>query len=310
VGLVEYAIDAAGRRTGKKVGGALLKGWLYDGAAIVAELDGAGNVVSRFFPGGMIKGGATYRILRDHLGSPRLVVDTATGAVAQRMDFDEFGRVLQDTNPGFTPFGFAGGHYDPDTGLVRFGARDYMADVGRWTAKDPIRFQGGDTNLYGYVFNDPVNLVDPFGLAGYPTSFPALDASYDTVAANWWRMKLYPDAAIAYYKDRFQMKGNFVYNSDLWEYGMTPAFSGFSYIGNTSLESWHAMPVNMWHEEFHQVEESLLQKAFCSEADSETDAWEYALDKMWDFGFPFEAFKAWRGSREYWNERQRPWERW
>jgi RHS repeat-associated protein len=164
VGLVEYAIDAAGRRTGKKVGGALLKGWLYDGAAIVAELDGAGNVVSRFFPGGMIKGGATYRILRDHLGSPRLVVDTATGAVAQRMDFDEFGRVLQDTNPGFTPFGFAGGHYDPDTGLVRFGARDYMADVGRWTAKDPIRFQGGDTNLYGYVFNDPVNLADPSGL--------------------------------------------------------------------------------------------------------------------------------------------------
>jgi RHS repeat-associated protein len=163
VGLVEYAIDAAGRRVGKKVGGALLKGWLYDGAAIVAELDGAGNVVSRFFPGGMIKGGATYRILRDHLGSPRLVVNASTGAIAQRMDFDEFGRLLLDTNPGFTPFGFAGGHYDPDTGLVRFGARDYDAEIGRWTAKDPIRFQGGDTNLYGYVFNDPINFVDPSG---------------------------------------------------------------------------------------------------------------------------------------------------
>jgi RHS repeat-associated protein len=165
VGLVEYAIDAAGRRVGKKVNGALVKGWLYDGAAIVAELDGAGAVVSRFFPGGMIKGGVTYRIIRDHLGSPRLVVNASTGAIAQRMDFDEFGRVLLDTNPGFTPFGFAGGLYDPDTGLVRFGARDYDAEIGRWTAKDPIRFAGGDTNLYGYVFNDPVNFVDPSGLA-------------------------------------------------------------------------------------------------------------------------------------------------
>ncbi|VAW85022.1 hypothetical protein MNBD_GAMMA17-534, partial [hydrothermal vent metagenome] len=34
----------------------------------------------------------------------------------------------------------------------------------RYTAKDPIRFQGGDANLYGYVINDPVNFVDPDGL--------------------------------------------------------------------------------------------------------------------------------------------------
>src|SRR5690606_1689899 len=34
----------------------------------------------------------------------------------------------------------------------------------RWLAKDPIRFDGGDTNLYGYVLNDPVNFVDMEGL--------------------------------------------------------------------------------------------------------------------------------------------------
>ena len=55
----------------------------------------------------MVKGGATYRLIVDQLGSPRLVVNTATGQVAQRMDFDEFGRVLTDTNPGFQPFGFS-----------------------------------------------------------------------------------------------------------------------------------------------------------------------------------------------------------
>jgi RHS repeat-associated protein len=63
----------------------------------------------------------------------------------------------------FQPFGFAGGLYDADTGLTRFGARDYDAQTGRWTTKDPIRF-GGGTNFYGYVLNDPVNLVDPAGL--------------------------------------------------------------------------------------------------------------------------------------------------
>ncbi len=82
------------------------------------------------------------------------------------MDYDEFGNVLVDTNPGFQLFGFAGGLYDPQTGLVRFGARDYDAETGRWTAKDPIRFGGADTNLYGYVLGDPVNLRDPNGRAG------------------------------------------------------------------------------------------------------------------------------------------------
>jgi len=138
----------------------------------VAELDGAGTVVSRFVygtkanvPDYMVKGGVTYRILSDHLGSVRLVVDASTGAVAQRLDYDEFGVVLTDTNPGFQPFGFAGGIYDHQTKLVRFGARDYDAQVGRWTSKDPVLFAGGDNNLYGYVLNDPMNLSDCCGKA-------------------------------------------------------------------------------------------------------------------------------------------------
>jgi RHS repeat-associated protein len=108
----------------------------------------------------MIQGGVTYRIITDHLGSPRFVVNSSTGAIAQQMNYDEFGNVTSDTNPGFQPFGFAGGLYDRDTGLIRFGARDYDPMTGRWTAKDPIRFKGGDMNLYGYVVNDPINKLD------------------------------------------------------------------------------------------------------------------------------------------------------
>jgi RHS repeat-associated protein len=100
--------------------------------------------------------------LSDHLGSPRLLVNTTTGAVAKRIDYDEFGNVANDTSPGLTPFGFAGGLYDADSGMVRFGARDYDPRSGRWTTKDPIRF-GGGTNFYVYAGNDPINHIDRNG---------------------------------------------------------------------------------------------------------------------------------------------------
>ena len=168
---ITYVIDGLNRRIGKKVSGTLVQGFLYDGSRLVAELDGGGNVLSRFVyatgshsPDFMIKAGVTYRLVKDHLGGPRLVVNAATGAVAQRLDYDEWGEVTADTSPGFQPFGFAGGLWDRDTNLVRFGARDYDPATGRWTSKDPIRFAAGDSNLYGYVANDPLNHVDPTGL--------------------------------------------------------------------------------------------------------------------------------------------------
>jgi RHS repeat-associated protein len=169
---IAYLVDGQNRRIGKKVNGALVQGFLYEGKLRpVAELNGSGYVLSRFVyashenvPDYMIRGGATYRILTDNVGSPRLVVNAATGVVVQQMDYDAFGNVLLDTNPGFQPFGFAGGLYDRDTGLVHFGARDYDSETGRWTAKDPVLFDAQQTNLYIYVSNDPVNLHDSLGL--------------------------------------------------------------------------------------------------------------------------------------------------
>jgi len=115
--VIDYVIAGQNRRIDKKVNGALTQGFLYqDQLNPVAELDGSGNVTARFVyadkanvPAYMIKGGDTYRIISDHLGSPRLVVDVDTGDVAQRLEYDVWGNITEDTNPGFQPFGFAGG---------------------------------------------------------------------------------------------------------------------------------------------------------------------------------------------------------
>jgi RHS repeat-associated protein len=169
--VVEYVVDGRNRRIGKKVNGTLVQGFLYkDLLNPIAELNGSNDVVSRFVygtkpnvPDYMEKNGVVYRIISDHLGSVRLVVNAEDGSVIQRIDYDAFGNVLNDTFEGFQPFGFAGGLYDTHTRLVRFGVRDYDSVIGRWTTRDPIGFASESVNLYGYVGNDPVNLVDPTG---------------------------------------------------------------------------------------------------------------------------------------------------
>ena len=131
--------------------------------------DANDNVKQRFeyslshTPVSFTQSGQRYYIQTDHLGSPR-VISSATGTVIKTLSYDSYGNVISDSNPEFAiPFGFAGGLYDADTKLIRFGHRDYDPETGRWTARDPIGFAGGDTNLYGYVLGDPVNFIDPDG---------------------------------------------------------------------------------------------------------------------------------------------------
>ncbi len=187
---IEYMADGLNRRVGKKIGGTLVQAFLYvNQTEPIAELDGNGNVIATFVyadrlhvPAYMLKGGRVFRILSDHLGSVRLVVDTQDGTIAQRIDYDAFGNVLSDTAPGFQPFGFAGGIYDRDTGLTRFGARDYDPVIGRWTAKDPSGFNGSDTNFYRYAHADPINHIDTSGTIVF---VPYLLGIAGSMAIDW-----------------------------------------------------------------------------------------------------------------------------
>jgi len=169
--LIEYVHDPLGRRIAKKVNGTVTEKYLWQGLTrLLAVYDGNNALLMRFeyadgrMPVAMTKGSATYYLAYDQVGTLKVVAD-ASGNVVKRIEYDTFGNVISDSDPSFAvPFGFAGGLHDRDTGLVRFGYRDYDPETGRWTAKDPILFAGGDTDLYGYCLNDPVNFADPYGL--------------------------------------------------------------------------------------------------------------------------------------------------
>ncbi len=168
--LIEYIHDPLGRRIAKKVNGIIREKYLWQGLTrLLAVYDANDNLIMRFeyadgrIPLAMTKEGLTYYLTYDQVGSLRVVAD-ASGNVVKIIEYDSFGNIINDTNPSFTiPFGFAGGLHDRDTNLVRFGFRDCDPDIGRWTAKDPILFIAGDTDLYGYCLNDPVNFIDPWG---------------------------------------------------------------------------------------------------------------------------------------------------
>jgi RHS repeat-associated protein len=136
--------------------------WLNDEDRVVEEYVYGSRVN---VPEYMIKDGRKYRFITDHRGSVRMVVDTHTGEVVQETEYCEFGMIISETlAENWTPvlFGYAGGLQDRDTGLIRFGARDYDPMVGRWTSKEPLGFNGA-SNFYVYAENDPVNKVDPSG---------------------------------------------------------------------------------------------------------------------------------------------------
>jgi RHS repeat-associated protein len=178
--LIEYRLDPQGRRIARRRNGALEQSFLYqDSLRPAAQLNSDGTVKSVFVYGTRFNvpevifqpaSGKKYRVIADFQGSPRAVIDSATGEVVHRVLFDAWGRAVAESgDTSLHPFGFAGGIYDRDTGLLLFGARSYDPSTGRWIARDPALFYGGSANLYTYVDNDPVNFNDPWGLMKLPS---------------------------------------------------------------------------------------------------------------------------------------------
>ena len=107
-----------------------------------------------------------YLLGADQVGTVKAVA-THGGRLVQYLQYNSFGNVLERSGLDLRlPLGFAGGVVDRDTGLVRFGYRDYDPDVGRFIAPDPLGDTGGDHDPWEYCVDGPVNMVDPLGLQG------------------------------------------------------------------------------------------------------------------------------------------------
>ena len=97
---------------------------------------------------------------------------SSSGSIVESYVYDAYGNVTIRNGSGTViptsaygnRFLFQGREYDYTTQLYHFRARRYDPETGRWLSNDPIGISGG-LNLYAFCSNDPVNFVDPSGLA-------------------------------------------------------------------------------------------------------------------------------------------------
>jgi RHS repeat-associated protein len=130
-------------------------------------MQGAGGV------GGLLaekQGANTYYPTYDGNGNVSEYV-TGNGAIAAHFEYDPFGNLTVDSenNAATFPYRFSTKPQDPTTGLYFYTYRWYDPLTGRWPSRDPIEERGG-LNLYGFVRNNGLSLVDYLGLSDYPTT--------------------------------------------------------------------------------------------------------------------------------------------
>ncbi len=163
-----YESDPLGRRQSKTVD-TVRTDYFHDGSNVIMEYDDIGSMAKRFIyglyidePVCMITPQGKYFYHADAQGSIAALSDD-TGGLSESYAYSPFGEINQVGTSG-NPYLYTGRRIDPETGLYYFRARHYDAQTGRFLQPDPIGIQGG-INLYAFVKNNPVNLLDPLGLA-------------------------------------------------------------------------------------------------------------------------------------------------
>lgn len=163
-----YVYDPMHRQIQKNVDGTKTR-FAYFGWRRLADYDGTSDTLqNRYIYGANLdeplitvsSGGTLTYMHADTLGSIVALTDN-TGAVTDRFAYSPFGESA--SVPG-TSFGFTGQRFDPETGLYYYKYRYYSPKLGRFLQPDPIGFTTDDLNLYTYVQNNPLTLIDPLGL--------------------------------------------------------------------------------------------------------------------------------------------------
>ena len=187
---VTFEYDALGRRLSKSFGTTVTR-WMWNGnvplhqwklrrsyskeqSAWLTEEERKERTLwlfeeESFVPAAMIKEGKAYSILTDHLGTPTEAYDADGNEVWSRT-LDMNGEVIEENgNVGMVPFLFQGQYYDRETELAYNRFRYYSPQMGIYVSQDPIRLNGGITNIYAYV-EDINSWLDILGLAKSYTS--------------------------------------------------------------------------------------------------------------------------------------------
>jgi RHS repeat-associated protein len=153
--------------------------FIYDGWSLIAEYNSTGDLVKRYVHGAGIdeilvqtQGSTDAFYHHDALGSTVLLTN-ASGNIVRSYEYDAFGQVsnppsvedMFSADPYANRFLYTGREFLKEANLYDYRNRVYSAELGRFLQTDPIRFDAGDVNLYRYVANNPVNGVDPLGLA-------------------------------------------------------------------------------------------------------------------------------------------------
>jgi len=174
-----FQYDPRGRRTRKTIADQTTD-FLYDRRSPVQELSG-GAVLANLMTGLRIDeyftrtdGSGRRTLLGDALGSILSLTDDA-GTVQTSYTYEPFGNTTAAGQGSGNSFQYTGRENDL-TGLYHYRARYYHLRIQRFLSEDPLRFRGGDTNLYAYVGGSPINRGDPSGLSAAicgGTTFPS-----------------------------------------------------------------------------------------------------------------------------------------
>ncbi len=195
----EYVYDYQGRRRIKKVSTYKAGKWqkdaenhfLYDGWNLITEQDKKNQLKASYIHGLDLSqslqgaggiGGLLAQIdhsakkvhyyFYDGNGNVGQLINADTSAITAHYEYDPYGNLITATGSyaAENPFRFSTKYHDDETGLVYYGYRYYVPELGRWLNRDPIGERGG-INVYGFVLNDSINMLDAYGNQGFPSGF-------------------------------------------------------------------------------------------------------------------------------------------
>jgi RHS repeat-associated protein len=167
-----FVYDGLGRREKKTINSSLTE-FLFDGVNPVQETSGA-TILANILPGleideflirTEVSSGTTSFFLADALGSSMAVAD-ASGVVQTEYTYEPFGKTTASGASNSSAYQYTGREND-ETGLYYYRARYYHPQLQRFISEDPSEFEGGDINLFAYVWNSPLVYIDPSGLSGF-----------------------------------------------------------------------------------------------------------------------------------------------